>query len=80
MVVSEDVLEGSGPEPDIRSMEQGVENVVLAEINFLHSSWYGAMVWIRAGNSVDHTGMVLLLLSSAYTQPRPFLLLTPPHQ
>ena len=26
-------------------------------VNFLHSSWYGAMVWICAENSVDNTGM-----------------------
>ena len=47
-------------------------------VNFLHSSWYGAVVWICAGNSVDNTGMFSLLLSSAYTEPRPFLLLTHP--
>ena len=33
-----------------------------------------------AGNSVDNTGMFSLLLSSAYTESRPFLLLTAPHQ
>ena len=49
-------------------------------VRFLHSSYYGAMVWICAGNSVDNTGMFWLLLSSAYTESRPFLLLTPPHQ
>ena len=38
------------------------------------------MVWICAGNSVDNTGMFLLLLTGAYTASRPFLLLTPPHQ
>ena len=26
-------------------------------VNFLQSSWYGAMVWICAGNSVDNTEM-----------------------
>ena len=40
-------------------------------LNFLHSSWYGAMFWICAGNSVDNAGMFLLLLSSAYTESRP---------
>ena len=49
-------------------------------VNFLHSSWYGAMFWICAENSVDNSGMFSLLLSSAYTASRPFLLLTPPHQ
>jgi len=34
---------------------------------FLHNSLYGAMFWICVGNSVDNTGMFLLLLSSAYT-------------
>ena len=38
------------------------------------------MFWICAENSVNNTEMFLLLLSSAYTEPRPFLLLTPPHQ
>ena len=38
------------------------------------------MFWICAGNSVDNTGVFWLLLSSAYTESRPFLLLTPPHQ
>ena len=49
-------------------------------VNFLHSSSYGAVFWICAGNSADNTGMFSLLLSSAYTESRPFLLLTPPHQ
>ena len=49
-------------------------------VNFLHSSWYGAMFWICDENSVDNTGMFSLLLSSAYTESRPFLLLKPPHQ
>jgi len=38
------------------------------------------MVWICAGNSVDNTGMFSLLLGSAYTESRPFLLLAPLHQ
>ena len=38
------------------------------------------MFWICAGNSVDNSGMFSLLLSSAYTESRPFLLLTPPYQ
>ncbi|XP_074989722.1 LOW QUALITY PROTEIN: tubulin alpha-8 chain-like [Calonectris borealis] len=49
-------------------------------VKFLHSSWYGAVFWICAGNSVDNTGMFSFLLSRAYTGSRPFLLLTPPHQ
>ena len=49
-------------------------------VNFLRSSWYEAMFWICAENSVDNTGMFSLLLSSAYTESRPFLLLTAPHQ
>ena len=59
-------------------MENGL--VLAGIVNFLHSSYYGAMVWICAENSVDNTGMFSLLLSSAYTESRPFLLLTPPHQ
>jgi len=37
------------------------------------------MFWICEENSVDNTEMFLLLLSSAYTDSGPFLLLTPPH-
>ena len=47
-------------------------------VNFLHSSWYGAVCWICAENSVDNPGMFSFLLSSAYTEPRPLLPLTPP--
>ena len=36
-----------------------------ARVAFLHRSWYGAMFWGCAENSVDNTGMFLLLLSSA---------------
>jgi len=39
-----------------------------------------SMFWICAEHSADNTGMFSLLLSSVYTQSRPFLLLTPPHQ
>ena len=49
-------------------------------VNFLPSSWYGAMFQICAENGADDTGMFSLLLSSAYTESRPFPLLTPPHQ
>ena len=49
-------------------------------VNFLYISWCSAVFWICAENSVDNTGMFSLPLSSAYTEPRPFLLLTPPHQ
>jgi len=38
------------------------------------------MHFICAENSVDNTGMFELLLSSAYTESRLFLLLTSPHQ
>ena len=41
-------------------------------VNFLHSSEYGAMVWICAENSVDNSGVVLLLLSSASTASKAF--------
>ena len=36
------------------------------------------LCWICAENSFDNTGLFLLPLSSAYTEPRPFLLLTSP--
>jgi len=38
------------------------------------------MFWIYAGNNVDDTKMFSLLMSSTYTESRPFLLLTLPHQ
>ena len=38
------------------------------------------MFWICAENSIDNTGMFQLSLSSLYTESRPFLLLTSPHQ
>ena len=38
------------------------------------------MVWICAEKSVDYTGVFSLLLSSACTESRSFLLLTAPHQ
>ena len=48
---------------------------------FFHIGLYGTMFWICAEKSVDdNTGMFLLLLSCAYTESRPFPLLTPPHQ
>jgi len=49
-------------------------------VNFLCSSLYGAMFGICAGNSVDNTGIFSLLLSSAYTASKTFLLHTPPYQ
>ena len=52
--------------------------LVLMWYSFLHGSWYGTMFWVCAENSVDNTGMFSLLLSSAYTESRPFLLPTPP--
>jgi len=47
---------------------------------FLHSSSFGAMFWLCAENSGDNRGMFSLVLTRAYTESRPFLLLTPPHQ
>ena len=38
------------------------------------------MFWICTENRVENTEIFLLLLSSAYTESRPSLLLTPPHQ
>ena len=49
-------------------------------VNFFHSSLYGAMFWICAGNSADNRGTFSLLLSSAYTESRPFLLVMLPRQ
>ena len=49
-------------------------------VNLLHSRWYGAMFYSCAANRVGSTGMCSLWPSSAHTEPRPFLLLTPPHQ
>ena len=48
--------------------------------NFLHSSWYGAAFGVCAENGVDNREVLLSLLSSAYTESRPFLPLTPAHQ
>ena len=49
------------------------------ELHFFHSTLYMVMFWICAENRVDNTEMFLLLLSNAYTESRPFLLLTPHH-
>ena len=38
------------------------------------------MLLIRAENSLDNRGMFWFLLTSAYTESRPFQLLMPPHQ
>lgn len=38
------------------------------------------MVWICAGNTIDNSGIFLLLLNSTSTEWRFFLLLTPLHQ
>lgn len=48
-------------------------------VNFLHSSWYRAVVWIYTGNNVDNSGMLLLFLSTAYTGSRVFMPLIPPN-
>lgn len=47
-------------------------------VKFLHGNCYGVVFWIRAGNSVDNTGMLSLLLSSVYTNLS-FLPPTAPH-
>ena len=44
-------------------------------VNFLPSGWYGAVFWICVEHRVDNTEMFLLLLSTAYREPRPLLLL-----
>lgn len=49
-------------------------------VNFLHSTWYRTVFWICAGNRVDNTGMFKLLLSSSYTELRPFQPFTLPYQ
>lgn len=43
-------------------------------VNFFHSGWCGAVFCICTEHRVDYTEMLLLLLDSVYTQPRPFLL------
>lgn len=49
-------------------------------VNFLHSSWYGAVLFIRAENTVDNSGVFSLLLSSTHTQSRSFLFFTLPQK
>ena len=61
-------------------MESCCTGFGLDRVNFLHSSWYEVMLWTFAENCVDNTGMFQFLLSSAYRDPRPSLLLTPPCQ
>lgn len=48
-------------------------------VHFHHSSLYGISSWVCAESSVESTGMLQLLLSSACTV-RAFLLLAPPSQ
>lgn len=55
-------------------------NSSLASVNFLHSSLYGAMFLICVEKSVDKTILLWVLLSSAYTESRPFLFLLQPCQ
>jgi len=38
------------------------------------------MFWICVENRVDNIEILLLLLSNAYTETSPLLLLSPPHQ
>ena len=71
---------GFHPRPDIPYLIDDCAGFNWYRVNFLHSSYCGAMFWICAENSIDNTEMFLLLLSSAYIESRPFLLLTPPHQ
>lgn len=52
----------------------------MGRVSFLHNSKYGTMFWIHAINCADSIAMFSLLLSSAYTAPGIFLLLTPMHQ
>lgn len=42
-------------------------------VHFLPCRWQGAVFWICSENSVDNTGMLYLLVSSAYTESTPFL-------
>lgn len=48
-------------------------------VNFLQNILYGAVFWTCAGISAGNKGVFWLLLACAYTQSRPFLLLTSPH-
>lgn len=41
------------------------------KVNFVHSSWSGAVIWICGGNSVDNTGMFFFLLSLHKAIPPP---------
>jgi len=49
-------------------------------VDSLFSSQYEALIWVFSEGSVDNTGMSWLLLSSAYSESRPFLLFAPPDQ
>lgn len=58
-------------------------NVVLAGVEFIllivsGMRIYELVFWIYDRNSVDNAEVFPLLLSSAYTMSKPFLLLTPP--
>jgi len=50
------------------------------ELFFFHNSLYGTIFWIGDENSIDNAEMFSSLLSSAYTESRPLLLLTLPHR
>lgn len=50
------------------------------KVNFLYSSWYGAVVLGCDQNGVDNSGVFLLLMSSTYTDPKAALLPTPPER
>lgn len=54
----------------------------LGRVSFLHSSWYGTVVWICAGNSVDNVRDVFITdeQCSHSIKAVTALLLTPPHQ
>lgn len=45
-------------------------------VNFLHSSYEGALFWIPAGSSVDNKKDVLVVTEQSFTVSRPFLPLT----
>lgn len=47
------------------------------ELIFFPAASTGFMFWMCVGNSADNSGIFLLVLGSAYTEPRPFLLCIP---
>lgn len=49
-------------------------------VNFIHSSLYGAVLFICGGKGLENSGVFSWLLSCAYRESRPFLLVSQPHQ